>query len=69
MPHRPAAGQVLVVELSRADGTLFLTRLLRVAYAAPTVGGGYRIGGQFLRALAPGEFEVKVFSKTIRASR
>jgi serine/threonine protein kinase len=40
-----------------AAAALLLTRLLRVAYAAPIVGGCYRVGGEFLRALAPAELE------------
>jgi hypothetical protein len=51
------AGQVLIVELRRAEPAVFLSRLLRVVYAFPMAGGGYRIGGQFLRALGPVELE------------
>jgi hypothetical protein len=57
LTQAPAAGQILIVELWRSDGSVYLTRLLRVAYAAPAAGGGCRVGGRFLRALAPGEFD------------
>jgi hypothetical protein len=56
LTQAPAAGQILVIELWRTDWGLFLTRLLRVAYALPMSGGGYRVGGEFVQELDPCEF-------------
>jgi hypothetical protein len=57
LPQPPASGQLLVVELQRMDPGLLLLRLLRVVYCCPIRGGGYRVGGQFLRMLALDELE------------
>jgi hypothetical protein len=57
LPEAPSAGQLLLMELRRANPELLITRLLRVAYCIPIVGGGYRVGGQFQRLLAPAELD------------
>jgi hypothetical protein len=61
LPQPVAVSQVIVVELVRPDQDVSLTRLLRVVYAFDQPGGTCRVGGQFVRDLAPAELDKLLF--------
>jgi hypothetical protein len=57
LAHPLTTRQIVVVELTRTAPDITLTRLLRVIHAFDQPGGSCRVGGQFVRALAPAELE------------
>jgi hypothetical protein len=57
LAHPLTARQIVVVELTRTAPDVTLTRLLRVVHAFGQPGGACRVGGQFVRELAPAELE------------
>jgi hypothetical protein len=57
LAHPFTARQIVVVQLTRTAPDVTLTRLLRVIHAFDQPEGSCRVGGQFVRELAPADLE------------